>query len=155
MSLIHQTLYQSRNFARVDFQRFLDDLLPSLTESYRSVAGQVSITIEANDVKLPINEAIPCGLVVNELVSNALKHGFVHQASGHIDVRIRQDDQHMLELSISNDGEPIPDDLDLERTSTLGLQLVQLLTRQLDGSLEIRRAHPTRFTVRFPLAAEP
>jgi len=114
----------------------------------------VSIRIEANDVKLPINEAIPCGLVVNELVSNALKHGFVRQASGHISVTIRQDEQRMLELSISNDGEAIPDDLDLDRTGTLGLQLVQLLTRQLDGTLEVQRAHPTRFTLRFPLGAD-
>lgn len=82
MSLIHQTLYQSQNFAQVDFQRFLGELLPRLTESYGARSRQVNIDIQARDVKLPINEAIPCGLIVNELVSNALKHGFPNERGG-------------------------------------------------------------------------
>lgn len=143
-----------RNFARVDFQRFLDELLPSLTESYRSVAGLVSIAIDAHEVKLPINEAIPCGLVINELVSNALKHGFTQGRGGQITVSVQQHGERTIELSVSNDGHAIPDTLDLEQTTTLGLQLVQLLTRQLNGSLDIQRANPTRFTLRFDLEAE-
>src|SRR5690606_27068100 len=100
MSLIHQTLYQSRNFARVDFQRFLDELLPSLTESYRSVAGLVSIAVDAHEVKLPINEAIPCGLIINELVSNALKHGFTQGRGGQITVAVQQHGERTIELSV-------------------------------------------------------
>ncbi|MBL0944644.1 MAG: PAS domain S-box protein [Hydrogenophaga sp.] len=154
MSLIHQTLYQSRNFARVDFQRFLDDLLPSLTESYRSVAGKVDIVVDAHKVQLPINEAIPCGLVINELVSNALKHGFAQGRSGRIEVSIQQLAERQVELSVSNDGEPIAADLNLEHTPSLGLQLVQLLARQLNGSLQVQRAAPTRFTLRFALGGD-
>ncbi|MGE0097834.1 MAG: sensor histidine kinase [Hydrogenophaga sp.] len=151
MSLIHQTLYQSQNFARVDFQRFLDELLPRLTEAYGSVSSLVRIRIHAHEVSLPINEAIPCGLIVNELVSNALKHGFSEQQSGTIDVDIRHDANNLVELSISNDGKRIPEDLDLLRTGSLGLQLVQLLTRQLHGVLDIQRENPTRFSLRFQL----
>jgi len=154
MSLIHQTLYQSRNFARVDFQRFLDDLLPSLTEAYRSVAGKVAIRVDAHQVQLPINEAIPCGLIINELVSNALKHGFAQGRNGQIEVSIQQLAERRVELSVRNDGEPIPDDLNLEQTPSLGLQLVQLLARQLNGTVQVQRAGPTRFTLRFALGGD-
>jgi PAS domain S-box-containing protein len=151
MSMIHQTLYQSHDFAEVDFQRFLGELLPTLMDSYGTMAGHVAIQISANHVKLPINEAIPCGLIVNELVSNALKHGFPDQRRGTIWVELRQKTNGDVELSISNDGINIPTDQNLERNGSLGLQLVQLLTRQLQGKLEVQRANPTCFTLRFSL----
>lgn len=153
MSLIHQTLYQSQNFAQVDFQRFLGELLPRLTEAYGSASGKVTIDIQANDVKLPINEAIPCGLIVNELVSNALKHGFSQRNEGTIQVVIRQLDDQQVQLSISDDGQGIAEDLDLLLTGSLGLQLVNLLTSQLHGQLDIQRANPTRFSLLFKLGA--
>jgi PAS domain S-box-containing protein len=149
MSLIHQTLYQSQNFAQVDFQRFLGELLPRLTEAYGSMSSLVKIDINAHDVKLPINEAIPCGLIVNELVSNALKHGFPDQQAGRIEVDIRELDEKWVVLSISDDGKGIPEGLDLQRTDSLGLQLVNLLAQQLHGQLDIQRAKPTRFSLRF------
>lgn len=154
MSLIHQTLYQSSNFARVDFQRFLDELVPSLIESYRSVVGQVNIDIDAHEVKLPINEAIPCGLVINELVSNALKHGFARGHGGTINVSVLASEDDVVEIAVSNDGHPIPEDLSLDELGTLGFQLVRLLTRQLDGTLDIQRAGPTRFSLRFQVEEE-
>ena len=155
MSMIHQTLYQSHDFARVDFHSFLGELLPNLMDSYGMVAGHVAIEIEANNVKLPINEAIPCGLIVNELVSNALKHGFPGQRCGTVRVVLGQEADGNIRLAISNDGINIPADQNLERTGSLGLQLVQLLARQLRGTLEVRRADPTQFTLRFPLGAPP
>lgn len=149
MSLIHQTLYQSQNFAQVDFQRFLGELLPRLSESYGARSKRVGIDIRSTDVKLPINEAIPCGLIVNELVSNALKHGFPNDRKGTVLVEIRQGADHAVELSISDDGQGVPLDLDLAKSESLGLQLVHLLARQLHGQLEVRRSNPTRFTLRF------
>lgn len=154
MSLIHQTLYQSSNFARVDFQRFLDELVPSLIESYRSVVGQVAVAIHAHDVKLPINEAIPCGLIINELVSNALKHGFAGGHHGSIEVGVRATSDHGFELVVGNDGHPIPEQLDIAQSPTLGLQLVRLLTRQLNGKLDVQRERPTRFALRFEVKGE-
>lgn len=151
MSMIHQTLYQSHDFAQVEFQQFLGELLPNLMDSYGMVAGHVAMAIEANQVKLPINEAIPCGLIVNELVSNALKHGFPAGQCGMVRVLMRHDDDHHIELAISNDGLGIPEHQNLERSGSLGLQLVQLLTRQLHGRLDVQRSGPTCFTLRFPL----
>jgi PAS domain S-box-containing protein len=155
MSLIHQTLYQSQNFAQVDFQRFLGELLPRLTESYGARSRRVNIDIRALDVKLPINDAIPCGLIVNELVSNALKHGFPDDRCGTVLVEIRQDADQVVELSISDDGQGIPPERDLARSESLGLQLVNLLTRQLHGQLDIQRCNPTRFTLRFRMGDKP
>ncbi|MDO8904910.1 sensor histidine kinase [Hydrogenophaga sp.] len=152
MSMIHQTLYQSQDFAQVDFDQFLGGLLPRLMESYASTAGHVTIDVQAQDVQLPINEAIPCGLIVNELVSNALKHGFLGGRRGSIQVTITQREDKQIEMSISNDGHPIPDKLALNSTGSLGLQLVHLLTQQLRGELTTQHANPTCFTLRFGLA---
>jgi PAS domain S-box-containing protein len=155
MSMIHQTLYQSHDFAQVDFHRLLSELLPTLMDSYGMVGGHVNMVIDASDVKIPINEAIPCGLIVNELVSNALKHGFADRRQGSIWVSLVRDADDNVELSISNDGAGIPEEQSLDRTGALGLQLVHLLTRQLHGRLDVQRSNPTRFTLRFPLSRTP
>lgn len=155
MSMIHQTLYQSHDFAQVDFNRLLGELLPTLMDSYGMVTGHVTMNIDAGKVKIPINEAIPCGLIVNELVSNALKHGFAGHRKGSIWVTLARDDDDQVELTVANDGTVIPDDQNIERAGSLGLQLVQLLTRQLHGRLEVQRRDPTRFTLRFPLSRTP
>ena len=151
MSLIHQTLYQSDDVARVDFERFLGSLMPQLMESYAVSTGKVKVEIQAANVKLPIHEAIPCGLIVNELVSNALKHGFDSTRQGSIEVLMAQQADREVQLSVSNDGHPIPEALDIMRTGSLGLQLVNLLTQQLRGQLTVQRNNPTRFTICFRL----
>ena len=153
--MIHQTLYQSHDFAQVDFHRLLSELLPTLMDSYGMVGGHVNMVIDASDVKIPINEAIPCGLIVNELVSNALKHGFADRRQGSIWVSLVRDADDNVELSISNDGAGIPEEQSLDRTGALGLQLVHLLTRQPHGRLDVQRSNPTRFTLRFPLSRTP
>jgi two-component system, sensor histidine kinase PdtaS len=155
MVMIHRTLYQSHDFAQVDFHRFLSELLPILMESYGMVSDHVQMEIDTLDVKLPINQAIPCGLIVNELVSNALKHGFAHQERGTIRVTLARDDQDHIDLSISNDGAPIGPDQNLDSTGSLGLQLVRMLTRQLHGHLDVQRGPITRFSLRFPLTPHP
>lgn len=155
MVMIHRTLYQSHDFAQVDFHRFLSELLPILMESYGMVSGNVRMEIDALDVKLPINQAIPCGLIVNELVSNALKHGFAQQERGAIRVALACDEHDHIELSISNDGAPIGPDQNLDRAGSLGLQLVRMLARQLHGQLDVQRAPTTRFSLRFPLSPNP
>jgi PAS domain S-box-containing protein len=159
MALIHQTLYESKDFAGVDFGTFLDTLIPTLFSSYGVDPFRITLSILAEGVKLPINLAIPCGLMVNELVSNALKHAFPGARSGAITVTVDaapgpegHDDQ--VVLSVSDDGAGLAATVDLETTETLGLRLVQLLTDQVHGMLDIHRADPTRFTITFPLVEE-
>ena len=149
MSLIHQTLYQSQNFADVDLKQFLDSLLPELLASYLSAHDQVNIRVNAGPVKLPIDLAIPCGLIINELVSNALKHGFSDGQCGNIDIMLSEETDNMVLLRVSNDGVAIPPELNFDDLPTLGVRLVGLLTEQLGGTLQIERGQLTSFTVRF------
>jgi two-component sensor histidine kinase len=150
MSLIHQTLYQSKDFARVDFQHFIGQLVPVLMASYATDADRVVLHIDAQQVQLPINVAIPCGLIINELVTNALKHGFPAAAAGNIWVELTQQFANEVMLAVSNDGVAIAPELDFTRMETLGMQLVNLLTQQIQGRLVIQRAGPTQFRVCFP-----
>jgi PAS domain S-box-containing protein len=151
MALIHQTLYQSKDFADVDFSHFLDALLPILISSFGTDPNRVKLVVDAATVRLPIKLAIPCGLIVNELMSNALKHAFGHDRYGEITLRLALDADGEVTLTFSDDGVGIPADLDLETTKTLGLRIISLLAKQVHGALTVERAHPTQFVLRFPV----
>jgi len=151
MSLIHQLLFQSKDVVQVNFVSFLDDLVPSLMTSYSVDPEKISLSVGAVDVCLPIGAAIPCGLIVNELMSNALKHAFPDGRQGEIHIDFTHQADKRVALSISDDGVGISGDLDIAQTETLGLQLVSLLTDQLRGTLTIHRSDPTRFVVEFPV----
>jgi PAS domain S-box-containing protein len=151
MGLIHQTLYQSKDFARVDFRHFLDSLLPMLVGSYGANPDRITVSVETEQVLLPINAAIPFGLIVNELISNALKHAFPAGRSGEIRVRSVMEPSGKTLLSVADDGIGIPEGMDLTKTSTLGLQLVTLLADQLGGKIAIRRSDPTEFSLSFAI----
>ncbi|KAA0593264.1 PAS domain S-box-containing protein [Azospirillum lipoferum] len=150
MALIHQTLYQSKDFARVDFANFLDALAPTLIASYGVDPARITLSLDTVGVQLPINTAIPCGLIMNELISNALKHAFPDDRRGVITIRLSRDTPSEVSLRVSDDGVGLPPALDPAKTETLGLQLVNLLTQQLSGALTIQPGHPTSFLLRFP-----
>jgi PAS domain S-box-containing protein len=151
MALIHQLLYQSRDFAEVDFKAFLDTLIPSLVSSYAMEPDHITISIETADVFLPLDAAVPCGLIANELITNALKHGFPDDRRGQIRVQLEREVTGQATFVVSDDGIGIPEDLVVEDTVTFGLQLVMLLAEQLGGKLAIQRSAPTRFLLRFPM----
>ena len=151
MALIHQTLYQSNDFASVDFSAFLDVLISTLITSYGVSDKKIDLKINAGAVYLPINSAIPCGLLINELVTNALKHAFGACSKGEIEVSLARLDNDKILLVISDDGAGIPETLDINNVETLGLRLVTLLSQQLDGTLTINRRDPTRFSIEFPI----
>ena len=151
MALIHQTLYQSKDFARVDFDGFVKSLVSNLTTSYGVQPNRIAVSIDVTDVLLPINVAVPCGLVVNELISNALKHAFPRGRPGEVIVALRKEPDEQVMLCVSDNGVGIPDDLDIAETTTLGLQLVWLLADQLRADITVQRSNPTRFELRLPL----
>ena len=153
MALIHQTLYQSKDFAEVNFTQLLDTLVPQLTSSYGIDPELIKLSICIADVGLPINSAVPCGLIVNELMSNAFKHAFPNGRQGWIELNLASevvDGGDYVVLTFADNGVGIPAHLDLDNPATLGLQLLPLLASQLHGTLRIERADPTRFTLRFP-----
>lgn len=151
MALIHQTLYQSNNFARVDFADFLEALIPTLVNSYSVSGKNITLAVNVDEVYLPINSAIPCGLLINELITNALKHAFTERNEGKISVSLSANENKEIQLRISDDGNGIPEHLNLDEVETLGLRLVNLLSQQLNGVLRIQRQQPTEFVLSFPL----
>lgn len=150
MALIHQTLYQSHDFARVDFGTVIDSLVPTLVSSYGIDSNRIQLKISAYEVHLPINRAIPCGLIVNELVTNSLKHAFPGKCEGIITISLHPLDEQSVELIVGDNGVGIADHVNFEHTDTLGLQLVQLLASQVGGTLAIQRK-PAQFKLTFTL----
>jgi two-component sensor histidine kinase/HAMP domain-containing protein len=148
MALIHEKLYQSEDLARVDFTEYARNLSEYLFRAY-DVNGNVELDVEAGDVKLGINSAVPCGLIVNELVSNSLKHAFPNGSRGRISIRCYRSEKKRPVLVVGDDGAGIPDQIDVERTDSLGLQVVSTLIHQLSGTLELDRSNGTRFTITF------
>jgi PAS domain S-box-containing protein len=155
MALIHQTLYESKDFARVDFRTFLESLVPTLISSYGVGSERIKLQINSIEVLLPINSAIPCGLIVNELIANSLKHAFPEGRQGRITIDLSHTGPAAVRLGVSDDGIGIDEAKDLNDPSTLGLQLVTMLVDQLGGTLAIQRANPTRFELEFPSEKSP
>jgi PAS domain S-box-containing protein len=145
MALIHEKLYRSRDMTRVDFKDYVKDLADSLMDPYK---GRIALKMDVDDVPLGIHLAVPCGLIINELVSNSLKHAFLDEGKGEIEVRLKQSGE-MLELAVRDNGIGMPEDLDIKNTVTLGLQLVDTLISQVHGETELNRTDGTEFRIKF------
>ena len=150
MALIHQTLYESKDFAKVDFRTFLESLVPTLISSYGVGSERIALEIQSIDVVLPINTAIPCGLIVNEIIANSLKHAFPDNRRGKVMIALASTGDGMVRLTVADDGIGIPESKNLDDTATLGLQLITMLVDQLGGTLSVHRKDPTEFEIHFP-----
>lgn len=149
MALIHEKLYQSKDLARIDFSAYIRSLGTHLLASYAVTPGDVRIATRADHVYLDINTAIPCGLIINELVSNALKHAFPRGRTGEIHVECHASKDGPYTLLVSDNGVGFPPEVDFQSTETLGLQLVNTLVRQLEGSIALDTAGGTKYTITF------
>jgi PAS domain S-box-containing protein len=150
MALVHETLYQSHNLADVDFSRYLAELCEYLFRAYGIDTARVRLVLDVNVTDVSLDKTIPFGLLVNEIVSNSLKYAFPDNRSGNITVRAQIDTDGRLNLTLADDGIGLPPDLAVDRTSSLGLRLIQILTKQLGGELRIERTGGTRFVLLFP-----
>ncbi len=152
MALIHERLYQSSDLSRIEFSQYLRNLATHLFHSYQVDANRVRLRIDAEPVYLNINTAIPCGLIVNELVSNSLKHAFPEGRGGEVAVELRRVPEDGYLLRVRDDGVGFPEGLDIRRTETLGMQVVTTLVSQIDGRLEFEKAEGsggTSFILQF------
>jgi len=152
MALIHEKLYRSEDLARVDFGSYIQDLAGFLFRSYKAEHSSIRLNVDAGGVSLPIDSAVPCGLILNELISNSLKHAFVDRQEGVIQVLLAADQNERVRLTVSDDGVGFPNSIDYQRASTLGLQLVNTLVDQLDGEIEVHSVDGTRFEIEFDAA---
>jgi two-component sensor histidine kinase len=148
MALIHEKLYQSGNVSLVDFPQYARSLATTLFRSYRSDESNVSLEVDFGDVSLGIDAAVPCGLIINELLSNALKHAFPAGRGGKVTLGLRAQGG-MMRLTVKDDGIGFPRGLDLTRPESLGLQLVNTLVAQIGGVLEVDRSNGTEFRIAF------
>jgi two-component sensor histidine kinase len=152
MALIHERLYHSNDATRLDFESYLRTLMAYLFAAYST--GNVAITLKLNvdRITFGVDTAIPCGLIVHELVANALKHAFPSKKPGEIHLDLRAGDNGRYTLRVRDNGDGFPTDVDFRHVESLGLKLVTMLTQQLDGVIELQRGGGTTFIITF---AEP
>jgi two-component sensor histidine kinase/DNA-binding response OmpR family regulator len=177
MALVHERLYQTEDLARIDFPEYLRDLAAYLVSSYSADAHAVSLRLDADDIVLDVDRAVPCGLIVNELVSNSLKHAFSARSAVRADraagatqgaqgngtgdsnsdrneifIELRAEGGGQLRLVVGDNGVGIPEDKDWRNTQSLGLLLVNNLVRQLRGAIELIGQGGTQFEIRFSVS---
>lgn len=154
MALVHEQLYQSKDLAHIDFRAYLGSLVDDVLASGRTCPASVSVSVDADEAYLDINAAIPCGLIVNELVTNCLKHAFAGRIAGRIDVGLRLTHDGEYVLTVADDGVGFPVGCDFRELPSLGMQLVASLAAQLQGTIEMRSKSGTEFRIVFPATEE-
>nr|WP_319372872.1 PAS domain S-box protein [uncultured Methanobacterium sp.] len=147
MAMIHEKLYQSSNFSNINFKEYLERLISGIFYSYEITTGNIRSEIDIEDVNLSIDTAIPLGLIINELVTNSVKHAFP-QGEGTISIKLKSLPEQM-ELIVADDGTGLPENIDIQTPKTLGLQLVKSLIEQLDGNIRVDNCNGTEFRITF------
>jgi len=150
MALIHERLYKSEDLSRIKAQEYLKNLTDYLEATYDSQAENIKLKTNVQNILLNLDSAIPCGLIINELVSNSMKYAFPGEQSGTIEVSLLVSSNDSISLSVKDDGMGIPADVIIENSPSLGLQLVQLLAKQINGTLKTERENGTRVEIIFP-----
>ncbi|RZN37186.1 MAG: PAS domain S-box protein [Methanophagales archaeon ANME-1-THS] len=149
MALIHDQLYQFKDLAKINMAEYIQNLTTDLFYSYGVGRDRIELKLDAQDVLVGVDTAIPCGLIINELVSNSLKHAFPDSMKGEICIGLRSNNDHAFTLTVRDSGIGFPGDLDFRNTGTLGLQLVITLVEQLEGTIELDRGTGTTFKITF------
>ncbi|MCX5855154.1 MAG: sensor histidine kinase, partial [Deltaproteobacteria bacterium] len=149
MAMIHTQLYQSADLARVNFGGFIRDLAGRLQQSYGSADSPIEVHVDVADVSLTIETSIPCGLILNELVSNALKHAFPEGRGGEINISMTTAGDQFV-LTVRDNGIGFLGSVDFQNPRSLGLDLVNLLVGQINGTIDLQVDGGTTFTITFP-----
>lgn len=149
MALVHEKLYKSSDLSRINFSEYIDSLVGLLFRSFGVNPGRVTLKQNKEPLFLSIESAVPCGLIVNELVSNCMKHGFPGEKYGEIYVALESPAADDFLLKVKDNGIGLPANFSLDSTETLGLQLVKTLVNQLNGTIQIDSQNGTTFSIRF------
>lgn len=152
MSLVHEKLYQSDMMATINFSEYISSLAERLISSYK-VHKEITLRIESEALMLSINRAIPCGLIVNEILTNAIKYAFPGNSVGEIRIGMKVENDKIA-LTIGDNGIGIPKDLNMTKVKSLGMKLIQVLTDQIDGDMTIERDRGTVYTLSFSESEE-
>jgi len=149
MAIIHEKLYQTRDFANIDIKDYVTNLTLSLFKAYNINAELITIEVNISNISLDVDTAIPCGLIINELVSNSLKYAFTDGRKGNMTIKLIPIENDMLKLIVSDNGVGFPKNLNFRETPSLGLTLVNILSKQLNGQIELINENGTTFIVTF------
>lgn len=148
MASIHERLYRTKNFSDIKFSEYIKDLAENLVHTYEFSDTKISLQFNIEEVFLTLNVSIPCGLIINELISNALKYAFEGKAEGRIDLSISKKGKKVC-LIVEDDGVGIPESFNIEQADSLGLQLVSTLVEQIEGEMHLDRSKGSKFTISF------
>lgn len=149
MALIHEKLYQSEDLAKTNFAEYIRSLVNDLFRSYSISSRAIALKLDVGDVRLSIDTAIPCGLIINELVSNSLKYAFSTTNQGEIEIHLHSTEPDCYTLKVQDNGCGLPTDIDFRHTRSLGLQLVCSLVKQLHGTIELSNQAGAQFIISF------
>lgn len=149
MARIHEKLYKSDDLSKINFSDYISDMADSMYMSYGLSPRKVKLIKDIDRITVGVDIANPCGLIVNELLSNSLKHAFPESRSGEIRISLHTNDEDEVELTVGDNGIGMPDDLNFRETGSLGLNLVNTLVKQLKGTIELHREQGTGFLIRF------
>jgi len=154
MALVHEKLYQTADLSSIDLAEYAKSLLNYLWRAHSSAATSVRLTLDLEPLSLPVDTAVPCGLILNELAGNALKHAFRGRSEGEVTVSLQGTPEGRVSLCLRDNGVGMPEELEWRQTSSLGLRLVQMLAGQLNATVEVSSHSGTEFTVSFSLKTE-
>ena len=149
MALVHEKLYQSKDLGRVEMGEYASTLLTDLLLVNGAAASKIHLKLDVTPVFLPVDIAIPCGLILNELTTNTIKHAFGDRVSGEITVRLQVESDDLVHITFSDDGCGFAAGQDWRRAETLGLQLVRMLTEQLQGTIDMSNDPGTTVQLKF------
>ncbi len=149
MALVHEKLYQSTDLAHIEFADYARSLLNYIRHAHETTETSLELELDLEPVALPVNTAVPCGLILNELFSNALKHAFAGRDNGRVTVSLRSEAQGRVRLGVGDNGIGLPDSLDWRQSPTLGLHIVQMLAEQLNADVQVVSAGGTEFMITF------
>jgi two-component sensor histidine kinase len=150
MALIHEILYQSKDFSNFDFNGYVKTVVNYLFRIYGVDPEKMRLKREIEVLPLAFDHAIPCGLIINELVSNSLKYAFPNTSEGEIKIALRSINDYEVELTVSDNGVGMPEEVEPDKTESMGLQLIHILAEnQLEGTLALNREGGTAFSIRF------
>ncbi len=149
MAFVHESLYQGKNFSHVKFSEYVKNLVSNLFHSYGINKKGLKLNFDLDEVFLNLDTSIPCGLIINELISNALKYAFTDREKGELTVTLKKIENGKIRLTIADDGRGFPEDIDWKNTESLGMQLVVTLAGQIRGDIQMETKKGTTFTITF------
>lgn len=149
MALIHERLYRTDSLKKIGFREYINTLIQDLFSTYATEPDKVELKMDVDEIEMDINTSIPLGLIINEMVTNTLKYAFPGDKRGYLKIALHQKDSDYI-LEVSDNGVGMPEDYNIEESKSLGMLLINSLTSQLDGTVELTNEKGTKFKITFP-----